>query len=310
MTDNVTTTTLSVAKYAAGGVWDFGLGSPTTDSVTNAGIAIRSDGTPVVAWSADHIRSASWNGASWERVGGDLDAGLPSAASVALSSLTLNPSNEPVVGWTAYQGTLAPSGYIASWSGTSWQTIPPGMAAPAISPVVRFDNQGNPVVLFGGYIGSTTSVQKYENQSWTSIDQENGLQGLAVDSTGRPVTLFADVESNLEVFHVRVLTSTGWADLVPSLPTGSSGAAGGQLHLDSAGNPVVLWSQDGRLYVARFNGAAWDTTFGVLTGVAANNGTVQSADMAIDSLGAPTVTWSETDSSTAVVSVYTWKSNY
>lgn len=316
MTDSATTTKLSVARYAAGAVWDFGPGSPTTDSVTYAGIASESDGTPVVAWAADHIRSASWNGTTWTRVGGDIDAGLPTAVSFGLLSLTLNPSDEPVVGWTAYNPQpLAPNGYIAAWSGTSWQTIPPGMAAPANSPVVHFDSLGNPVALFGGYVGSTTSIQKYANGSWTSIDQENGLLDLAVDSMGRPVTLFEDMESSLEVIHVRVLTSTGWGDLVPSIPTGGSLDVGGQLLLDAAGHPVVLWAQTDtnsrrRLHVERFNGATWDTTFGVLTGVASNNGSVNAENMAIDSLGTPTVTWSENDTTTNVVSVYTWKSNY
>ena len=65
-----------------------------------------------------------------------------------------------------------------------------------------------------------------------------------------------------------------------------------------------------RLHVARFNGTAWDTTFGVLSAVSGNTGDVQRADIAADANGAPAVVWTEEDISTGSSAVYVWKSNY
>ena len=113
-----------------------------------------------------------------------------------------------------------------------------------------------------------------------------------------------------------VKTRTRSVELTPSLTTGSSGTLGlGRLVFASNGNPVVLWTQQDtaglyRLHIARFNGTAWDTTFGVLSGVAGNAGDVEGADLAVDSSGEPTVAWSEHDTTANTHAVYVWKSNY
>ena len=183
--------------------------------------------------------------------------------------------------------------------------------------MLRLDSKGNPMGFFCGYIGTPRMVvRQYANGTWTSIDSESGLVDAAVDSLDQPVALVTATESNVSVFHLRVPSASGSTELTPSLPTGSSGSIGvGRLVFAANGNPVVLWTQEDtsssyRLYVARFNGTAWDTTFGVLSGVAGNNGSVQGADVAVDSAGEPTVAWSEEDTTTDTVAVYVWKSNY
>jgi hypothetical protein len=92
--------------------------------------------------------------------------------------------------------------------------------------------------------------------------------------------------------------------------------AGANLQLDSAGNPVVLWSQPDsssnskRLRVARYNGTSWDTTYGTLKGAQAPGSGSQYFSLAVDKTSAPTVAWSETDTASATTSVYVSKSNY
>ena len=201
-------------------------------------------------------------------------------------------------------------------SSTDWQALPPGESAGIGSPLLRLDSKGNPVGFFLGYIGTPRKIEQYENGTWTSIDSETGLVDAAVDSQDRPVALVTATESNVSVFHLRVPSASGSTELTPTLTTGSSGTIGvARLVFAANGNPVVLWTQQdssshNRLYVARFNGTAWDTTFGVLSGVAGNNGSIQGADLAVDSAGEPTVAWSEQDTTTNSVAVYVWKSNY
>jgi len=66
---------------------------------------------------------------------------------------------------------------------------------------------------------------------------------------------------------------------------------------------------DFHLFLGRFNGTAWDTTFDRLTNVAGGMGTIFSGDLAVDALGAPTVAWIEEDTCTGSYSIYTWKSD-
>jgi hypothetical protein len=115
---------------------------------------------------------------------------------------------------------------------------------------------------------------------------------------------------------VRVHGTAGWTDLVPSFPTASAEAvAAAQIQLDTTGNPVVLFSQPDAsgsqtLRLARYNGTAWDTTYGSLNAVTGSGSDAQNFSLAVSAQGAPTVAWDERDPSTTMRSVYTWTSNY
>jgi Bacterial Ig-like domain/Bacterial Ig domain len=312
--------TLAVAQYAAGAVWDMTIGSPAA-TASVAAIAVGADAAPVVAWSDiqdTHVLAARWSGTSWNAIGGDIEASVPAVDSVQVSSLVITPSGTPMVGWSGQRGTNS-YGYVASSSIAAWQALPPGVFAGIGSPLLRLDSKGNPVGIFSGYIGVPRIIEQYETGSWTSIDSETGLLDAAVNSQDQVVALVTVTESSVSVFHLRVpgAPGSGFTELTPTLPTGSPGTIeGGRLVFAANGNPIVLWTQEdtsssnNRLYVARFNGTAWDTTFGVLSGVAGNNGSVQGADLAVDSAGEPTVAWSEEDTTINSVAVYVWKSNY
>jgi hypothetical protein len=313
-TNGATTGALSVVRYAVGSTWDPSLGSPTSDPVTLGSIGIGSGGMPVVAWSADHVRAAQWNGSAWSALGADIDASVTAAQSVAVSSVAFATVGL-VVGWTGNQG-LNDYAYVAAWSGSAWQALPAGAAAGCGGPLLKADSSGTLLGRFGGGFGTNPSIAAYQNGAWSTLQSSNTLLlGVAIDSQHRPVSLMHDQEAGLEVIHIQVLTGTGWVDLTPSLATGSAGTMGGaQVAIDPAGNPVLVWAQQAansnyQLTVARFNGTGWDMTFGTLTGVANGNGDVFAADLGIDASGAPTVAWIEQDSTTGNSSVFTWKSN-
>jgi hypothetical protein len=317
LTDTASSTTLNTAQYAAGATWNLGLGSPSTASVNSVSIAIGKADAPVIAWTeSNQVLAASWNGTGWGAFGGDATTGLPTATAVQIASVVVDASGAPTVGWTASQGTSNP-GYVARWGDPGWSTLPSGVSAGPGGPILRLDSAGDPVGYFPGSIGSPHTVESYVNGAWVSLDADNALlNSIAVDSQNRPVELKHDVESNLEVIHVRVHDASGWSDLTPSLPTGASGTVGaGYLALGSSGKAVVAWIQvdatgKDRVHVARFNGTNWDTTYGVLSGVAGSGGSAFSADLGVDPLAAPTVAWSEQDTATGSTAVYVWKSNY
>ena len=184
---------------------------------------------------------------------------------------------------------------------------------------LRIDQNGVPVGLFEGTLGVIPTLQRYSTGAWTNIDSfssDSGLlqPGLAIDSQNRPVILTHAVESNFEVIHLRAYGASGPTQLISSLPTGSSGAVGlAEVVLASSGDVLVLWTQSdtssrNRLHVARFRGTAWDTTYGVLSGI--TNGDTISAAIAVDAGGVPTVAWDERDSASGLDSVFVWKSNY
>jgi hypothetical protein len=311
------TRTLGVARSLPGAQWDATLGSPAP-TAADAAIAVATDGMPIVAWSdsqSAHVLAARWNGSAWNALGGDIEAFVPPVDRVQVSSVAVTPSGTSLVGWSGQQGVTS-NGYVASSTGNGWDALPSGQAAGTGGPAVRVDSKGNPIALFAGYVGVPRTIETYQNGAWTSVDSEAGLLDVAFDSQDRPVALVSTTESNVAVFHLRVAGSSPPLDVTPTLPTGTSGVVGlGRLVFGGKGNPVVLWIQKdatgaNRLHVARFNGTAWDTTFGVLSALPGNTGDVQRADLAVDATGAPTVIWTEEDTTSGASAVYVWKSNY
>ena len=182
---------------------------------------------------------------------------------------------------------------------------------------MRLDGKAS-VGFFLGYIGTPRMIEQYENRDLDHDRQRDRAGGGGSGFTGSTGGSRHGHRSRLSLCSTSVFRAPrDPPNRTPTLPTGQLRncwrcAAGLCCEWESS---AVLWTQQGgtgsnRLYVARFNGTAWDTTFGVLSGVAGNNGDVQGADVAVDSAGEPTVAWSEEDTTTSTVAVYVWKSNY
>jgi hypothetical protein len=308
---------LTVARYAAGAVWDLTTGAPTANTASAASVAVDSSGALVVGWSDSHINVSRWGGTAWVALGGYADATAPTADSVSLSSMILDSSGTPFVGWNGFTGPNHP-GYVGQLTGSSWALLPAGASAGPGGPILRLESDGTPVGLFPGSLGVSPALARYASGSWTTIDSSSEVSApldFAINTQDQPVIIVAATESNVATIHVRVHGGAGWTDQVTALSTGSTAAVGAaNLRLDSMGNPLVLWSQTGSsnaasLRLARFNGTAWDTTYGTLNGVTGGNG-VQYFNFAADSQAVPTVAWSQQDPSTTTSSVYVWKGNY
>jgi hypothetical protein len=309
---------LSVARYSPGAVWDFGLGSPTDSAVGYASVAIDGAGAPVIGWSENHVRAARWNGSAWTRIGGDIDVEVAAPASTEMlaASAAIASSGGLFVSWRQTEGTSSAPGYVAAYSGTTWELQPAGSAAGRGFSVLRIDGTGRPVAIFNGDSSvRSLLVERFEGGSWTTLDtttERNVLFTLAIDGQDRPVILTRDAPDSA-VLYVRAWTASGWVDLAPALATGSTAALlEAQVALRPDGNPVVLWNQPATsggslLHVARYNGSAWDTSYGTLVGTGGS--AIGPNTFALDSSGAPTVAWTE-QPSTGRDTIHVWKSNY
>jgi hypothetical protein len=265
------------------------------------------------------VRAARWTGATWDAIGGDLNAGITGTTFQQVSSIALGSSGQIVAGWTAQSGAVSNPGYVASWSmtGSVWQTLPAGDAAGPGGPALSVDQNGDVVGLFPGGFNVLPVLRRYSSGAWSDVDSfasDVGLvvPALALDTQGRPLIITHAVESGLEVIRLRAYGVGGsWTAPTPSLPTGNAATIGtGQVAVAANGDVLVLWTQTdvsshSRVHLARFRGNAWDTTYGVLYG--SSNGDTLAAAFAVDAAGVPTVVWQERDASDSVL---VWRSNY
>ena len=206
-----------------GAQWDRTLGSPAP-TAADAAIAVGTDAMPVVAWSdsqSKHVLAARWDRSVWNALGGDIEASVSPVDSVQVSSVALSASGTPCVGWSGQQGVTS-NGYVASWTASAWQALPSGQSGGIGTAAVRLDSKGNPIALFGGYIGVPRTVEAFQNGAWAPVDSEPGLLDVAVDGQDRPVALVSTTESNLGAFHLRVAGSSPAVEVTPTLPTGTS----------------------------------------------------------------------------------------
>jgi Bacterial Ig-like domain len=304
---------LGIARYALGSTWDLSLGAPTSANIGQTAIAVDGLGAPVVAWpDQNHVRLARLSGGSWQSIGGDADAGLPSAP-MAVPSLALDAAGNPTVGiWDFVSQMGPPSGYVARWSGSAWQLLtPPTMpfATSSGGPLIAIDSTGAPTVWSNG------TLQRYVSASWLTIDlsMPNTLTyaTLALDSQDRPVLAFRMDSGGLTTLDVRVLVANTWQAFSPSVASQVRSISEAHVAMAPDGNPVVAWIESADplaiLRVARYTGQSWSAQLGTLNAV---SGSIPArVQLAVDALGAPTVAWEEYDPGTATTSVYVWKSN-
>jgi uncharacterized protein YndB with AHSA1/START domain len=191
---------------------------------------------PVLAWSeSGQIRVASWNGASWDLLGGALGSGTPAAYAPQLDGrndrLHVGYIQLPSGGGSYY------SIYIYRWTGSGWNAV--GMPVsqgltylPDLALVV--DSTGHPII------------------SWTA--QIGGTGGTAPrrPSTSRAGTAAAGARSSER--------RSPPSPAPPTRPTPLS-----PLTTDGIDTPFVVWTEPDssasgavtRLYVARISGGSW-----------------------------------------------------
>jgi hypothetical protein len=217
---------------------------------------------------------------------------LPATLTATLSAtgitdLAGNPLAVPPGAWT--------------WTVPDWiklaplaSTAPPQLAVgPDSHPVVAYEQcvGGGP-----NGCGSILHVAVNDGQAWNDLGtpgpQAAIAPSLAVNSQSQPVLSWTMSDSTgTPAVEVATWNGSSWSPL----PTVGDAVEGGTsidatvLRLDGADNPVIGWketlsSMGSDVFVARWNGAAWDSSLGQL-----GLGDVQSFDVQLDATGDPAV---------------------
>jgi hypothetical protein len=255
-------------------------------------------------WHAD-VAGAQVNrftGTAWARVGGDIPPSNPTA--YAWDARVVVREDRPVLLWSEYltpemEGGPATSLHASAWDGTAW---------------VSWGEQEEPALWPSLAIGATGAVAA----SWSGTDVGVALLGplgferlvppnsapftgttaVAVGHDGRPLVAFGEYtpDGDLAVV-VMAWTGEAWWQLGEPLSAHTpAGPVTPALAVDGAGRPVVAWTEGAyytarKLYVARFDGAAWQRLGGPLN-VDPDHGVYRVA-LTTDALGAPVLAWAE-----------------
>ena len=291
-----TGTSLQVQNY--NGAW-VGLGSNANDSSTAPGIsgaasaaldqvqlAMRSTGTPCVAWrnTADgSIRLRCYAAAmnQWLGLGGSDRVSPGPDASDGGVALALTRADQPVVAWQARPGSVQQI-YLAQWSGSSWQGLAGSDAGVGLSntsndaahPALILDSNDRPWVAWD--ISAPTQNQEiyalhWDGSTWAEVGgaaSNGGISAnasdsryptLALMSNNQPVVAWEDVGTGDHAVFLKRYDGSAWsgvqrsdADWGISAQFGAS-ASRPQMVLDNSDRPVVAFTvNNGVAFVCRW----------------------------------------------------------
>ena len=256
-------------------------------------LALDSSDNLVVSWVEDtSIISSSiyvkrWNGSNWEHIGGVLNVN-PNTIAAKRPSLALDSSGNPTVSWeecvtTFLFGCSDFNLYVKRWNSGSWAQVGGELDINTIqsvyerSPSLALDSSGNPVVSWTEYDGTSDNiyVKRWNGSSWVQLggildanantNQAAFSPSLALDSSGNPVVSWYESDGTSGYpfnIYVKRWNGSSWVQLGDILDVNTNQSSENpSLALDSAGNPVVSWSEyDGtswNIYVKRWNGTIW-----------------------------------------------------
>jgi hypothetical protein len=164
-----------------------------------------------------------------------------------------------------------------------WQ--PQGRVAGTGREVSLVTDGSTNIIAFAEEFGGTNyiSVKRWTGTNWIYLGQYlNGSSAansnasnptLALDSSGNPVVAWSEFDGTVQNIYVQRFNGSSWVNVGTSL-SGSSAASSyafnPTLALDSSGNPVVAWQENGNIYVKRWTGSSWTPVGNVLDKVAAN----------------------------------------
>ncbi len=289
-------------------------------------LAVDGSGKPVVASSEydltyDGVYVRRWTGSAWQAVGGAVNAVRGNYASFPV--LALDGSGKAVVAFNEYDGHHTHV-YVQRWTGSDWEAVGGALNNDSrhnsLHPALALAVDGKPVVAFYEYDGSHSNVyvQRWTGSTWQPVGGAlNAVSGqnarwpvLALDSNGRPIVGFIEVDGQYQNVYVRQWTGSDWQAV--GGPVNAVLGHGVDLHavlaLDGNGKPVVaFYESDGshsNVYVQRWTGSTWQSVGGALNAVSGQD--AGQPVLATDDSGRLVVAFPESDGSHYNVYVRRW----
>lgn len=235
---------------------------------------------------------ASWDGTQWDVLGGGLTGGFGGAALASVPDPLAPGGNALVVGGKFSQAGTRACNNIASWNGTAWSPLGPGITGGdgVVASLVVFDEDGagpmKPALFVGGRFSqagfvAANNIARWDGTSWSAVG--GGVNGwvealIAYDDDGEgphPPALYAtggfSQAGSTIVGGIARWDGATWTRLGTGLsgsfvPSYSLGYALAVFDEDGVGgNPPALFvggtfSQAGNQLargIARWNGTAW-----------------------------------------------------
>ena len=313
-----------------GKAWVELAGSATGGGVSHTGttshspaLALDAKGRPIVAWiEQKDIYLRRWDGAAWTELAGSASGEGVSAGTgrAAYPAVSVDGEGNPVVAWDAADGGRSRV-FVRRWTGTAWVELgePGGLGFGSFSarkPSLRVDRNGSPVVAWHEATGVGSNVeifvQRWDGKAWVPYGWSASAGGISrsagrswdpwldLDAAGNPVVAWRDdTYGNMETWLRRWWLGSAWVEVGRSAYEGGiSGTKGTtvdpQLRLDSAGHPVVAWTEETggswSAFVRFWDGKAWTELVGP-----AGLGTpsVRQLSLDLDPSGAPIAAWAD-----------------
>ncbi|RKH36575.1 Ig-like domain-containing protein [Corallococcus sp. CA031C] len=248
---------------------------------------------PVVAWSERVgeggpvcIHVQRWSGETWTKVLAPL---CPTNGAAYGPSLRLDAEGRPVVAWEEGVGSLPQGIRVARWTEAGWASLGEPLSAEAgdtdaVWASLQLAADGTPFVAWTestetpeGTLGPRrVHVRRWSDDSWEpvggpldALDGETSASkaSLALDAQGNPVVAWAEYQPEgglVSRLYVRRWTGSTWEPLGDALGTQEPAThlRNTTLRLDTSGNPVVAWDEDGPgdvadVYLQRWTGSTW-----------------------------------------------------
>jgi|GEM_PF-371079 len=212
-------------------------------------LAMDSAGRPHIAYGADSLYYAGFDGAAWHVEVADHTGGVG-----RFTSLALDAADRPCI---SYYDAIGGNLDLARWDGTAWLTETVDSAGNVGQwTSLALDTAGRPHI---SYLDATSGTLRYayhDGAAWRietvdgPLGDYGGKTSLALDSAGRPHISYIDSTAS-QVKYARY-DGTAW-QIMPVAGWSWSAA----LALDAADRPHISFAAAG-LFYASFDGSVWE----------------------------------------------------
>jgi hypothetical protein len=230
-------------------------------------------GNPVSAWAG----AWSWQAPAIIPFAPGISAHVGLSSNSELS-LATDHAGGAMLAWNESLGTGFRGVFARRWNGSAWVELGSVPRSPTGShqdkPRILARSGGQPIMSFLEYDDSNVPyvvVAELSGESWTALGDASRCQPglgavsvllMALGLDQEPIIAFSDFSNSApDEGSVRVcrLINGNWA--VIGTPLGSSAVGGpaflSALAVDGAGNPIIMWRENGVFSITQWDGARW-----------------------------------------------------